>query len=160
MKIAHILVLSFVLLLIAFGQSDAQDQLPMKGPAAERIAHYKKIRLMEAVPMNEETSVRFFARYQKHEENIRVIGKERNVLIDQLQELIKSNAQDADLENTIKDIGMSEEKVLEERAKFIEELKDILSSKQIAGYIVFERNFNKNLRELMRDVAKNRWNRK
>jgi Skp family chaperone for outer membrane proteins len=160
MKIAHMIVLFFVWILIAFAQSDAQDQLPLKGPAAERIAHYKKLRLMEAVPMNEETSVRFFSRYQKHEENIRVIGKERNTLIDQLQDMVKANAIDADMENTIKDISMSEEKVLEERAKFIEELKDILSVKQISEYIVFERNFNKNLRELMRDVAKDRWNRK
>ena len=55
---------------------------------------------------------------------------------------------------------MSEEKVLEERAKFIEELREILSVKQLSQFIVFERNFNKNLRELMRDVARDRWNRR
>ena len=138
----------------------AQDQLPMHGPAAERIAQYKKVRLMEVVTMNEETSVRFFARYNKHEENIRAIGMERNELIDQLQKLSKSNSSDAAMENIIKDIGMSEEKVLEERTKFIGELRDILSLKQLSQFIVFERNFNKNLRELIRDVARDRWNRR
>jgi hypothetical protein len=160
MNMLHIFIVIFCLSFLPLMHSDAQDQLPLKGPAAERIAHYKKIRLMEAVPMNEETSVRFFARYQKHEENIRIIGKERNTFIDQLQDMIKSNAKEADMENTIKDIGMSEEKVLEEHTKFIEDLKDILSIKQISEYIVFERNFNKNLRELMRDVARDRWNRR
>ncbi|MGA3286539.1 MAG: hypothetical protein ABSD46_03840 [Bacteroidota bacterium] len=138
----------------------AQDQLPMHGPAAERIAQYKKLRLMEVVQMNEEASIRFFARYDKHEENIRAIGRERNELIDQLQKLSKSNSNDAAIENIIKDIGMSEEKVLEERTKFIEELRNILSLKQLSQFIVFERNFNKNLRELMRDVARDRWNRR
>jgi len=85
---------------------------------------------------------------------------ERNELIDQLQKLSKSNSNDAALENVIKDIGMSEEKVLEEHTKFIKELRDILSLKQLSQFIVFERNFNKNLRELMRDVARDRWNRR
>jgi Spy/CpxP family protein refolding chaperone len=115
---------------------------------------------MEVVQMNEETSVRFFARYNKHEENISAIGRERNELIDQLQKLNRSNSNDASLENVITDIGMSEEKVLEERAKFMKELRDILTLKQLSQFIVFERNFNKNLRELMRDVARDRWNRR
>ena len=137
----------------------AQDPGSMRGPAAERIAQYKKIRLMETLQMNEDVSIRFFARYNKHEDNIRAIGKEHNELIDQLQNLSRSNASDADINKVIKDIRMSEEKILEERSKFIEELNGVLSTKQIAEYIVFERNFNKNLRELMRDIAKERWDR-
>jgi hypothetical protein len=74
--------------------------------------------------------------------------------------LSKSNSNDAALENVIKDIGLSEEKLLEERTKFLKELRDILSLKQLSQFIVFERNFNKNLRELMRDVARDRWNRR
>ncbi len=155
---AHNLLLISIFFMLS--QVAAQDQLPMHGPAAERIAQYKKLRLIEVVQMNEETSVRFFARYNKHEENIRAIGRERNELIDQLQELSKSNSKDAALENVIKDIDLSEEKMLEEHTKFIKELRDILSLKQISQFIVFERNFNKNLRELMRDVAKDRWNRR
>ena len=54
---------------------------------------------------------------------------------------------------------MSEEKIAETRSKFLEELKEVISIKQIAQYVVFERNFNKNLREIMRDIAKERWNR-
>jgi len=159
MKIIQALTLALVLIFLMIENVVAQDQLPLYGPAAERIAQYKKLRLIEVVQMNEETSVRFFARYNKHEENIRSIWRERNNLIDQLQKLSKSNSNDAAMENIIKDIGMSEEKVLEERTKFIEELREILSIKQLSQFIVFERNFNKNLRELMRDIARDRWNR-
>ena len=160
MRIIRTLHLVLISVLFMLTHVIAQDQLPMHGPAAERIAQYKKVRLMEVVQMNEETSVRFLARYNKHEENIRAIGMERNELIDQLQKLSKSNSNDAAMENIIKDIGMSEEKVLEERTKFIGELRDILSLKQLSQFIVFERNFNKNLRELIRDVARDRWNRR
>ena len=160
MNIIRPLTIVLISIFFMMTQVVAQDQLPMRGPAAERIAQYKKLRLMEVVQMNEETSVRFIARYNKHEENIRAIGREQDELIDQLQKLIKSNSNDAALENVIKDIGMSEEKVLEERTKFIKELRDILSLKQMSQFIIFERNFNKNLRELMRDVARDRWNRR
>jgi|WetSurMetagenome_2_1015567.scaffolds.fasta_scaffold357707_2 hypothetical protein len=160
MRIIRLLVVLFTIPFLMQVSSFAQDQMPLRGPAGERIAQYKKMRLLEVISMSEEISVRFFARYNKHEENIRALEMERNKLIDRLQKLSKSNSNDADLENLITDIRMSEEKLLEERTKFIQELRDILTLKQLSQYIVFERNFNKNLRELMRDVARDRWNRR
>jgi hypothetical protein len=136
----------------------AQDQFPARGPAAERIEQFKKVRLMEVLKMDEETSIRFFARYNKYEETLRGIQKDHNTLIDQLQDLTKTNANNSDMELAIKDIGLSEEKIAETRSKFLDELKGVLSVKQVAEYVVFERNFNKNLREIMRDIAKERWN--
>ena len=131
----------------------------MRGPAAERIEQFKKVRLMEVLKMDEETSIRFFTRYNKHIEALRALQRDHNARIDDLQKLSKSNAKNAEIEQLIKDIGMSEEKITETRAKFLEELKDVISIKQVAQYVVFERNFNKNLREIMRDIAKERWDR-
>jgi len=159
MKILRAFTLLLISIFLVKIQIVAQDQLTMHGPAAERIAQYKKLRLMEVVQMNEETSVRFFARYNKHEENIRAIGMERNELIDQLQKLSRLNSNDAEMEDIIKNIGFSDEKVLEERTKFMKELREVLSVEQLSKFIIFERNFNKYLRELMRDVARDRWNR-
>jgi hypothetical protein len=137
----------------------AQDQPPMRGPGAERIEQFKKVRLLEVMNLDEETSIRFFARYNKHMETLRMIQKDHNELIDQLQRFNTSNANSAEIEPVIKNIEMSEEKIAETRSKFLEELKEVISIKQIAQYVVFERNFNKNLREIMRDIAKERWNR-
>jgi hypothetical protein len=137
----------------------AQDQPPMRGPGAERIEQFKKVRLIEVMSMDEETSIRFFARYNKHIEYMRKIQKDHNALIDQLQNLSKSHANNSEIEQVLKDIGMSEEKIAETRSKFLVELKDVISIKQVAEYVVFERNFNKNLREIMRDIAKERWDR-
>ena len=158
MKWMHIVSLIIIAPLMISTDLIAQDQLPTRGPAAERIEQFKKVRLMEVLKMDEETSIRFFARYNKYEETLRTIQKDHNALIDQLQDLTKSNANNSDIEQAIKDIGMSEEKIAETRSKFLEELKGVLSLKQVAEYVVFERNFNKNLREIMRDIAKERWN--
>ena len=137
----------------------AQDQPPMRGPGAERIEQFKKVRLLEVMNLDEETSIRFFTRYNKHIETMRALQRDHNARIDDLQKLSTSNAKNVEIEQLIKDIGMSEEKIAETRSKFLEELKDVISIKQVAQYVVFERNFNKNLREIMRDIAKERWDR-
>ncbi|MGD1044657.1 MAG: hypothetical protein ABR936_04905 [Bacteroidota bacterium] len=159
MKYMHAVSIVFIFTLVISLNLSAQDQLPERGPAAERIEQFKKVRLMEVVKMDEETSIRFFVRYNKYVETLRTIQKDHNTLIDQLQMLSRSSANNADIERAIKDIGMCEEKIAETRSKFLEELKDVISIKQVAEYVVFERNFNKNLREIMRDIAKDRWNR-
>jgi len=149
----------FLFLLMISPTMSSQDRFPKRGPGAERIEQFKKIRLMEVLKMDDETSIRFFTHYNKYEERLRAIQNEHNTLIDQLQELSSSNANNSDLARAIKDIGISEEKIAETRSKFLEELKGVISIKQIAEYVVFERNFNKNLREIMRDIARERWNR-
>lgn len=137
----------------------AQDRLSMRGPGTERIEQFKKVRLMEVLKMDEETSIRFFTRYNKYEETLRDIQKDHNALIDKLQKLSQSGANNSDIERVIKDIGMSEEKITETHSKFLEGLTEVISIKQVAEYVIFERNFNRNLREIMRDIAKERWNR-
>lgn len=159
MKYKQIVILFIALVLTIFVNLYSQEQIPLRGPAAERIEQFKKVRLMEVLKMDEETSVRFFVRYNKHTEYLRSIQKDHNALIDKLQEMSKSNVNNSDIEQVIKDIGMNEEKIAETRSKFLEEIKSVISIKQVASYVVFERNFNKNLREIIRDIAKERWNR-
>jgi hypothetical protein len=159
MKSVIVVFFVFVVSLMIFTSLYSQDQLPPRGPAADRIAQFKKVRLMEVLKFDEETAIRFFARYTKHEESLRAIQKDHNVLIDRLQDLIQSHGSNSEMEQVIKEIGVSEEKISETRSNFLEELKDIISVKQVAQYVVFERNFNKNLRDIMRDIAKERRNR-
>lgn len=156
MKWMHIVSLVIISPLILSTDLIAQDQLPTRGHAAERIEQFKKVRLMEVLKMDEETSIRFFARYNKHVEILRTIQNDHNTLIDQLQSLTQSKANNSDIEQAIKDIKLCEEKIVETRSQFLEELKEIISIKQVAEYVVFERNFNKNLREIIRDFAKER----
>ncbi len=151
-------ILAFVLILPFCDPSlRAQEEYRRPGPGAERIEQFKKMRLMDALKMDEDTSIRFFARYNKHLETMREFGKNRNDRIDQLQKLIQSDANDDDITKAINEITILDGKMMDERSRFLSELKDVLTVKQLGRYIVFERNFNQNLRELMRDVARDRW---
>jgi hypothetical protein len=152
------LILAFVLVL-ALGDPFllAQEEHQRLGPGAERIEQFKKIRLMDALKMDEETSIRFFTRYNKHSAAMRDLEKNRDDRIDQLQKLIKTDAGDGDINRAINDITVFDGKITDERSKFMTELREVLTVKQLGEYIVFERNFNQNLREMMREVARDRW---
>ena len=141
---------------IGASSSAAQGQMQRRGPGAERVEAFKKIRLMEALKLDEQTSIRFFSRYNKHQDEMKNLGEERNGLIDQLQALGKSKAGDADYEKVIQDLSALELRILDSRKKFIGDLKEIFSVRQVADYIVFERNFNQNLRDLMREMTQER----
>ena len=151
MKIAKLSALVVFVFATALGQ-----EMPMRGPAMERVEQFKKIRMMEVLKLDEETSLRFFVRYNKFQEGVREITGKRDGLIDQLAALRKSNASDAEFEKVFKELTTVEGKIAEERAKFLQELKGVVSTKQIAEYIVFERNFNRQLFQLVREMAQER----
>ncbi len=129
----------------------------MRGPGAQRVEQLKKLRMQEALKLDEETSIRFFARYNEHQDALRAIGKRRADAIDALQALVKKNAPDAEIDAQLKSIVAVETEVAATRSSFLDKLRDILKPSQIAQYVVFERNFNQDLREIMREGAQERW---
>jgi hypothetical protein len=153
MKRAFILFASVLLLAnIVF----AQEQMPLRGRAQERVEQWKKIRLMEVLKLDEETSIRFFARYNRHMDAMRAIGKERSDVVDEIEGLMKEKGKDADILGAIESLAAKEAAVAQERNRFLVGLKDVLTVRQIGALVVFERTFNQNLREIMQDIAKER----
>ncbi len=112
--------------------------------------------MIEALKLDEETSVRFFAKYSKHEEVMRDINRQRDELIDHLQDLRKSNTENAGMEKIFSDLTALDSKQADERVRFLGDIKQVLSTQQIADLIVFERNFARNLRQLMQEMAQQR----
>jgi hypothetical protein len=143
------------LIVLLFATALGQE-MPMRGPAMERVEQFKKIRMMEVLKLDEETSLRFFARYNKFQEGIKEITGKRDGLIDELAALRKSNSSDGEYEKVFKELSAVESKIADERWRFVQELKGVVSTKQVAEYIVFERNFNRQLFQLVREMAQER----
>lgn len=149
---AMVVALSFIWVAAAW----AQEPLPFRGPAAERIEQYKKIRMMELLKLEEETSIRFFARYNRYHDGLREVGNRRDALIDELQLMRRRNATDADYQKVLKDLRGLVTPTVELREKYFDDLGKILTPKQFAEYLIFERNFVNNLREIIRDMQQDR----
>lgn len=154
-------VFFFLTLMLAFTCGAIAQRIPRgpRGPGPERVEQFKKIRMMEVLKLDEETSVRFFSRYNKEQELIRDLTSKRNDVIDQLGNLTKTSASDAEYDKNFKNLRDIEDQMREARIKYWDSLSEILTKKQLGEYIVFERNFFRDLRDLMREMQENRMGR-
>jgi hypothetical protein len=147
------LLLVFSGMAMLFVTLSAQEtQPPVQGKAAERVEQFKKIRMMEVLGMDEQTSIKFFARYNKNAEVMKELRQKQIQALTQIQNLRKNKASDNDYAKVITDLRSLEEQVNQTKSKYIDDLKDVLTNKQLAEYLVFELRFQQNLRDLVRDV--------
>ena len=142
---------------ILFFTVAAQDaQPPVQGKAAERVEQYKKIRMMEVLGLDEQTSIKFFARYNKNLEAMKDLRKKQVQALAGIQNLRKSKASDNEYAKVVGELRSLEDQVNQTKSIYIDDLKDVLTNKQLAEYLVFELRFQQNLRDLVRDVQQKR----
>jgi hypothetical protein len=124
----------------------------------EKIAQLEKIKLIEVMNLDEETTLRFFSRRSEFQREHEEMRKNLDTKINQLESTLKSAKMitDAELQSMI-DVILNLHLTLEkEREDFIRSLNDILSTDQIARYLVFERRFKDELRRLLFHERKSR----
>lgn len=126
---------------------------------SERLESYKKVRMIEALKLDEETGIKLINRYNEHRKVIKQLETERMEVMDKLELQVQSPVADAEYQKNINELFEIERKIMDARKKYLENLKEIFSTKQIAEYIVFERNFMKDLRNIVNDVQKQRMRR-
>lgn len=149
--------LTIALAMLAFtAPLAAQDALPFEGPAAERIEQYKKIRMMEVLKLDEETSIRFFSRYNRFVEDLRALNDRKNAYIDELQVMVRREAPEREFQKQFDQLEALGTETIELRKQYLDDLQSLLPTEKVATYIVFERNFYRNLRDLLREAARER----
>jgi adenylyl- and sulfurtransferase ThiI len=87
---------------------------------------------------------------------MRQAGKKRNEIIARLDDALKNNANEETLEKIIKEFVLCDDQAGDIRNKFYTDLKDVFTTKQLAQFIVFEKNFNQNIREIMHEMTQER----
>jgi hypothetical protein len=120
----------------------------------QKIETFKKVRMMEVLKLDENLAIKFMTRYDKHEDRMRAIENERDSLIDKLQTLNENNGSDKEYDKTFDSLIQTNAEISDARIDFLNDMKGILTDKQIAQYIVFERNFTRDLRDIIRDVQR------
>ena len=144
-----ILVPFFVVLfipLVVFSQPMRhQDKGPMK-----KIEELEKIKLIDALGMNEETTLRFFARRAKFKSEQFKLYNEENELINKMENALQNGkTSDTDLKNMINQYFDLENQIIKSKQKFINSLPDILTYQQISKLLVFEKRFREEIRNLL-----------
>ncbi|MGA7722817.1 MAG: hypothetical protein WCA84_16750 [Ignavibacteriaceae bacterium] len=126
--------------------SKGSDEGPMK-----KIEELEKIKLIETLGMDEQTTLKFFSRRTKYREEQTELVKNSSGLLDQISEFTKKDDKknDEELKKMIDQYHDLENKILRRKQDFYNSLNDILTYKQIAKVLVFERKFREEIRSAL-----------
>ncbi|RJP70073.1 MAG: hypothetical protein C4539_07020 [Ignavibacteriales bacterium] len=113
-----------------------------------KIEELEKIKLIEILDLNDEAMIKFLNRRKDFIERNSQLEEKKNKQIDNLRESI-DNLDEQKGKVMIDEILATDEEIVKNRREFVYSLKDLLNNKQIAKFIIFERNFKKELKELL-----------
>ena len=119
--------------------------------ARKKFEQLEKIKIIETLEMDEETTLRFFSRQSEHKKQQDEIQDEIRTKIDDLDETLKSGrvTTNEEIKTSINEINSLQLQLDKNRVDFINSLSDILSYEQIAKLIIFEKRFRNELRKLL-----------
>jgi len=148
MKTFFTILFAFVLVLPIF----AQDNAPQRDRRGQgKIEELEKIKLIDVLQMNEETTLKFFARRNEYQNKVKELMANANDQLDKISDYIKNNGDKntTELKKMINEYLSYNEAIAREKTKFINSLDDILSYEQISKLLVFEKHFREELRKLL-----------
>jgi hypothetical protein len=140
------LYLLLVLMLIP-ALSFAQDRRDRKGPR-ERIEQLEKLKLIEALDMDEQTTLKFFARRNELHGKVDMLNDSLDTITDNLETKF-SKGDDSGYKELVNKYLSTEKQIASERTQFINSLYDILTTEQVAKLIVFEKRFREEIRHIL-----------
>ena len=111
----------------------------------------EKIKLIETLEMDEETTLRFFSRKSEHQKVQESLHQQIDEKIQQLETIFKSGrvATNDELKSLINDVNSMQMQLEKNRTDFINSLSDILTYDQIAKLVIFEKRFREEIRKLI-----------
>jgi len=119
--------------------------------AREKFEQLEKIKLIETLEMDEETTLRFFARRSEHRKQQDEIQEKIRQKIDNLDVIFKSGrvATVDEIKSGVNEINNLQLQFGKGRVDFVNSLSDILSYEQIAKLMIFEKRFRNEVRKLL-----------
>jgi septal ring factor EnvC (AmiA/AmiB activator) len=151
-KLVSLIFLMFFFSSIANAQMDDRPPgMPEGRPGGmKKIEQLEKIKLIEVLDMDEETTLKFFARRNAHNEKVKQLIDQSKKQLDAIDDKLKEKPVDEKELNSMIDKYFAEEKEIgKEKEAFIRSLSDILSVTQMAKLVVFEKKFRDEIRDIL-----------
>ncbi len=141
------MILFLVVLIIP--PSYSQGMMGMHKDRTNKLEQLERLKLIDVLNLNEETTLRFFARQKEFRNMMDINKKEAKKLLSKMQKLIKAGNKKNELRKTIESYLALGEKTAAQKSEFTKSLSDILTEEQIAKLLVFEMKFREDVRGLL-----------
>lgn len=144
------IVLLLVFVFIISGTAVSQMKRDRFERGDSKIERLEKIKLIEALDLNEEATLRFFSRRTEHRKIMQSLQEDADNKILELEQAVQNQSvNDNELRKLLTEYFDLEQKLVNERNSFISSLKDILTTSQQCKLIVFEKRFKQELRDVI-----------
>jgi Skp family chaperone for outer membrane proteins len=149
------LAILFLLLIIQCDAITQQRQQRMQR-GTDRLEMLRQVRMIEALDLDKESAARLSVLFAGHQEKVREIQRQIENLIDDLETAIEGDEPDDTLLGIQSQIEEQRTLLHSNRIEFYRDVGSLISTRQVAMLIVFERNFQRDMREIMQDVQQRR----
>jgi Spy/CpxP family protein refolding chaperone len=133
--------------------------LPMTGNAQHngrgqnlaKVDQLEKVKLIDALQMNDETAVKFFNKRRAFKEKQRATTQQLETALDELQVIVKSNGEKdvARMKSLNEEIIRLETQMHKQREDYVASLAELLTTEQISKLAVFEREFRREIKDAL-----------
>lgn len=143
------IILIFLPLMFLVARENFDEKDPRE--IIEKVRLYK---LTEVLDLTDEQAAKLFPRLKEMRKNEQEFLRVRMDIILELKKLIKANAQAQEIEKVLDKFQEAQKKRIENQLREIRELKEILTPIQQAKFLIFQEEFEKEIRDLIREVKK------
>ena len=146
MKNIIYVILVFLLVMTVMAQEHRERKIK-----DNKIEQLEKVKLIEALDLTEDQSIRFFARRNEHRKEIEKIEMRSEEIIRDLENLIKDmNERNVSEQKRLMNEFLDTKIQIENKRKqFILSLYDILLPEQVSKLVVFEKKFREEIRKVL-----------
>jgi Spy/CpxP family protein refolding chaperone len=148
----------FIIFLLITTIIYSQENKPrFRSKAIEKIEQIEMARLIQVLDLDEETSVKFFARRKEYREKVQSLMLNRKNLIEEVEELLKkeNDVNANSFKQKFNELIDLDEKIVNEKNEFYKSLFNILTPKQVLKLITFDEKFRREIRETIFNKLRN-----
>jgi len=140
-KLAVLFIILFALPVLAQNRG--------QGMMNRRVEEYEKVKLIEALNLDETKSIQFFTKRRAFREKQRNLNDQLDSLTDKLKS-ITTGSQDKDkLKDVVNQYINTEKQMHTLKNNYMTDIKSILTDEEIARLIVFERDFRQDIQQMI-----------
>jgi Spy/CpxP family protein refolding chaperone len=141
----------------AFRGDEPPPPLEKREKIRKRIELIRMWKLTEELDLTEETGAKLFPILRKYDEKRIALQKERQNIMDQLRKALEDEAtSDEAIEATMDTLDNNASAMSDLLRQQREELKGILSPRQQAKFIIFQREFHREIRKIIGEARERR----
>ena len=133
----------------------------MNKPRREQIEMLRIWKMTEELDLSEQQAEKFFPKLRSEDKENEKLVVQRGKIFRELHDKVKNGEMNAkELDKAIDNLTEIQINIIQKNAKFIRDMEGVLSFDQQAKLIIFRHRFRERMVDMMRDVQRNRMNKR